>query len=56
MLARCWRAGYTMGMATNPINCPMFAPIDEYTRALAYHALLQERPAFQRTMAAAPKL
>ena len=30
--------------------------IDEYTRALAYHARLQERPAFQRTMAAAPKL
>jgi hypothetical protein len=46
-----------MNMATNPMNCPMFAPIDEYERALGYLARLQARPAYKRTMAGgAPKL
>ena len=33
-----------MMLAVAPDKCPMFAPLDEYTNAMAYFGRLQERP------------
>jgi len=48
-----------MMLAVAPDKCPMFAPLDEYTTAMAYFDRLQERPACKRAtvdFSASPKL